>query len=297
MHDVVIIGSGAAGLTAAIYAARLGLDAVVIGKDKGMWSHAYRIENYPGIESISGVELADRTIAQAEKLGARIVRDSVVELTKSSAKTSENKEFQARYFIIASGTEHRHLNLQNEKELIGRGVCYCAVCDAPFFLKKDVAVVGAGDSALTSALLLSGYASKIYIICRGDKPTAEQIWIDKISRIRNIELIANANVAEIKGTKFLEGIRLDNGKELKVSGLFVAIGSIPSTAAFKSIGLAMDKEGYIVVDQAQKTSIGNVYAAGDITTGSNKLRQIITACSEGAIAAESISKELKKGKS
>lgn len=296
MHDVVIIGSGAAGLSAAIYAARLGLSAVVIGKDKGMWSHAYKIENYPGIESISGVELADRTIAQAKKLGVEIVNDEVTELTSSHAKTVNNSEFKARYFIIASGTEHRHLNLQNEDKLVGRGVCYCAICDAPFFQGKTVAVVGGGDSAFTSALLLSEHCSKVYIICREEKPRAESIWVERIRKIPKIEMIANSSVAEIKGEKVLEGIRLNNNKELKVSGLFVAIGSVPSTAAFKNLGIKTDSEGYIIVDKAQKTSVDNIYAAGDITTGSNKLRQIVTACAEGAIAAESVCKELKKSK-
>lgn len=331
MYDAIIIGGGPAGLSAAIYAARFNLKAVLISKEIGGYmTEAPQIENYPGFKSISGLELAKLMRKQVEDFGIEIVEEEVVEVKKGLmeikisknqkaslslffVKTKSNKTFEGKNIIIALGTERRKLNIKGEAEFTGKGVSYCATCDSAFFKNKIVAVAGGANSAAVSALLLAKFAKEVHIIYRNNPLRADPFWVEKIEKTKNISVHCCANIVEIKGTKKVESILLDNGqalgnskgisgaqknsenfsREMKVDGVFVEIGSMPVVSLAKSLGVKLDSEGYIIVDNIQKTNVEGVYAAGDISTGSNKLRQIITACAEGAVAADSIHKSLK----
>jgi thioredoxin reductase (NADPH) len=295
MYDAIIIGGGPAGLSAAIYCARFNLKTVLISKDIGGYMmEAPQIDNYPGFVSVSGLELANKMREQVEKLGIEIVEEEAAEIKNGfTVKTKSNKKFEGKNIILALGTERRKVNIKGEAEFTGKGVSYCATCDAAFFKNKTVAVAGGANSAVVSAILLSKFAKEVYILYRNKPLRADPYWVEKIDKIKNIKVHCCVNITEIKGTKKVESILLDNGKEMKVDGVFVEIGSVPVVSIATSLGVKLDKEGYIIVDNEQKTNIDGVYAAGDISTGSNKLRQIITACSEGAIAADSIHKNLK----
>jgi thioredoxin reductase (NADPH) len=295
MYDAIIIGGGPAGLSAAIYAARFNLKSILISKEIGGYmSEAPQVENYPGFKSISGMELAKTMREQVQNLGVEIVEEEVVEIKPGfSAKTKSNQKFEGKNIILALGTERRRLNIKGESEFTGRGVSYCATCDGAFFRDKVVAVAGGANSAVVSALLLAKFAKEVHIIYRNNPLRADPVWIEKMKKVKNIKVHCCTNISEIKGTKMVESILLDNGNTMKVDGVFVEIGSVPMVSLATSLGVKLDKEGYIIVDSAQKTNIDGIYAAGDLSTGSNKLRQIITACAEGAVAADSIHKALK----
>lgn len=292
MYDIIIVGGGPAGMTAAMYAARFELKAVIIAHEIGGYmTEAPQIDNFPAFTSIKGIDLTNMMKKQVEELGIEIVEEEVVEINKGfSVKTKSNKEIKGKNIILALGTKRRKLGIKGEDEFAGKGVSYCATCDSPLFRNKIVAVAGGGNSAIVSALLLAKYASEVHIIYRGDSLKADPYWLEKIKEFKNIKVQCCLNIKEIKGSKRVESILLDNGKEMKVEGIFIEIGSVPSTSLIKNLGVELDKEGYIIVDKTQKTNVDGVYAAGDISTGSNKMRQVVTACAEGAIASESIYK-------
>lgn len=305
MKDLIIIGIGPAGLTASIYISRYELDALIIGEELGgCMNESYKIENYPGLLGISGFELGQKMKEHAEKLGGEIKQEKVkkVEKTEKGFKviTSSN-EYEAKRVLLATGTVFRKLGIPGEDKFSGRGVSYCATCDGPFFKEKRVAVVGGGNSALNASLLLSKYAKEVVVFFRADKPSAIPRYIKLIEEKDNIILVSETNLVEIKGEQKVEKIVLDkewnNSREHEFNGIFIEIGSKPDDTIFKELNLATDQAGYIVVEPNQATSIEGLFAAGDITTSSNGYRQIITACSEGAIAAAEINdlkqKELK----
>lgn len=286
-YDLIIIGSGPAGLTAALFAARYKLKTLVIGKELGgQLTYAYKIENYPGFSNISGIELTKLMKSQVTELGVKILEDEIINIEKKKDKfivmTNKNK-YNSKTLILALGTARRKLNLPEEEKFIGRGVSYCATCDAPLFKNKIVAVIGGSDSAVMSALLLSKYAKKVYIIYRKEKLRAEPIRIEQIKKIKKIEIIYNAEIQKISGEKFVESITLTNKKKLKVQGVFVEIGSIPSAYLIKKLNVQTDKEGFILTNKAMETNIWGVFAAGDIVK--KPLKQIVTAASDGAVAA------------
>jgi thioredoxin reductase (NADPH) len=190
------------------------------------------------------------------------------------------------------GTERKHLNIPGEDKFFGKGVSYCATCDAPLFKEKTVCVIGGSDAACVEALLLAEHASRVYIIYRKEKLRCEPINTERIEKNHKIEVIYNTNVTEILGNQFVEKIKTDTGKEISLQGVFVEVGSMPNTHLINSLGIQADENGYIKTDSEQRTNIPRVYAAGDITT--TKLRQIITACAQGAIAALSAYNDLKK---
>jgi len=295
MYDIIILGAGPAGMSAAIYAARFNLKALIISKEIGGYMmEAPQIENYPGFKSISGLDLANSMKEQVKSLGVEIIEEEVVEIKKGfSVKTKDNKTYKGKNILIAMGTARRKLSIKGEDEFAGKGVSYCATCDGAFFRDKVVAVIGGANSAVVSALVLSKFAKEVYILYRKDPLRADPYWINKIAKIKNIKVQCCVNVTEIKGTKMVETIILDNGKEMKVNGVFVEIGSMPVAALAKTLGVKTDDEGYIIVDNSQKTNVEGIYAAGDISTGSNKMRQIVTGCAEGAIAVDSIYKSQK----
>lgn len=317
-YDLIIIGIGPAGLTASIYASRYKLPHLTIGRIKGgLMSEAPRICNYPSEEDISGRELTNKMYETALSQGAELLsQEAVQDISRTSAfappelarakarndpgenelfriKTDKGNIFFAKKLLIATGTEHKKLNLENEDKFLGRGVSYCATCDGMFFKGKRVAVIGGNDSAITASLYLSRVAEKVYQIYRKDKLRGEPRWVEQLNKDSKIEVIYNTNVTKLEGKNTLEKIYLDNyyqgKKELEVNGLFIEIGSEPKIELLKKLGIDFNENNCIKVKGDQSTNIEGVWAAGDITDASNNFRQIVTACSEGAVAANSIS--------
>jgi thioredoxin reductase (NADPH) len=297
MYDIVIIGAGPAGLTAGIYAARYNLKALIIGEILGGYAtEAFKICNFPTYKELTGVEFAQKMGEQVKALGVEVKMETVNSVEKKKSGfliKADSKEYEARKIILACGTKKRKLGVEGEEQFEGRGISYCATCDGPLFKNKVVGVVGGGNSALTSALLLSKHAKKVYIIYRKDNFfRADPAWVDLAEKNKKIESIFNSTIAELSGGKFLEKIKLNSGKELKLEGLFVEIGSIPCVDFAKMLGLKLDEEGYIAVDRKQKTSVSGVFAAGDATNP--PLKQIITAAAQGAVASQTVFEELQK---
>jgi thioredoxin reductase (NADPH) len=308
MYDLIIIGGGPAGMSAAVYAARFRMKALILTSHLGGYMmECPSIENYPGFKSINGMDLTNNMKEQIKELGVETIEEEVVEIKKPSnesekglenagdfpkektfkVKTKSNTLFEGKSIIIALGTKRRKLEIKGEDEFLGKGVSYCATCDGAFFRDKIVAVVGGANSAAVSAIQLSEFAKEVNIIYRKDKLRADPYWVKKIEDKKNIKTHYNLNITEIRGDPMVNSISLDNGKEMKVDGIFIEIGSVPATSLAKSLKVKLAKDGCIIVDNTQKTNIDGIYAAGDITTGSNNMRQIITACAEGAVAAES----------
>lgn len=299
MYDLIVIGGGPAGVTAAIYAARYKLNVLLISKEiGGQILESYHIENWPGTSLISGIELADKFKEHLHYLNVPIKDVDVDGLKKIDngfiVGTSEEEKLETKSLILALGTERRKLIVPGEKEFSGKGVTYCAVCDAPFFKDKTVCVVGGGDSAASSAVLAAEHARQVYMLIIEDKMIADPSWIDQINQRKNIKIMYNSSIKEIKGSVMVESVILEDNTEIKTDGIFIEIGSTPATSLAKEIDVEIDDKGYIVVDQRQETNVEKVYAAGDITTASNKFRQIATAVGEGAIAANSAYVDLKK---
>lgn len=300
-HDLIIIGAGPAGLSAAIYAARYHIDFEIIGElPGGYMSEATEIENYPGVEKISGRELTERMVKQLSEFGHDVTTDNIEAITKTKdgfKLIGEKGSYEARYLLLALGTERNKLNIPGESELAGRGVSYCATCDGPFFSGKKVAVVGGGDTAIKAALHLADIAEKVYVVVRRDELRCEPATEKKLCANKKIEVVYETKIKEIKGDEKVESILLDGDTpELAVDGVFIEIGHTPVDVLTKSLGVKVDDQNYIVVDGGGKTNIASIWAAGDATTGSNGLAQIVTACSEGAVAASDIFSELKKSK-
>ncbi|MFH1420764.1 MAG: FAD-dependent oxidoreductase [Candidatus Aenigmatarchaeota archaeon] len=287
-YDIIIIGAGPAGMTAAIYAARYGMNTVIISEDVGgVMNEAEPVENWPGIKKINGFKLMQNFKAHVENLKVPIITSEITTVEKKGdtfVVKTKNEIYESKTIIIASGSKRRKLNVPSEKEFEGRGVHYCATCDAPLYKNKIVGVVGGSESAAQAALLLTKYAKKVYIIYRGDKLRAEQIYVDRILANKKIQMIYKSNVLKFSGKKLLENVELDTGKKMKLDGVFVEIGSMPSSALAEKLGVKLD-DGKIVVNERKETNIKGVLAAGDVTN--TPLRQCITACGDGAIAADS----------
>ncbi len=298
VYDLVIIGAGPAGLGASIYASRYKLNHVVIGNEiGGQVVEASEIENWAGEVTIPGKTLMEKFQHHAHQLGAKIIQADVSTVVKKDdifEVSTGTEKFRSKSVILALGMKARKMNVPGEDKFVGKGVSYCATCDAMFFREKDVVVVGGGNAAVTSAIHLSEFANKVSIIYR-DKYEWEPAWEEHLEKL-NIEKICCSNVAEIKGDQKVTGIVYDSAdgkKELAVQGVFIEVGTTPGVTIAQNLGVALDEQSYIIVDQTQATNIENVYAAGDVTTGSNKFRQIITAVAEGAVAAGSIYRKLK----
>ncbi|MDP2924911.1 MAG: FAD-dependent oxidoreductase [Nanoarchaeota archaeon] len=298
-YDLIIVGGGPAGLTAGIYAARYRLNTLIISKNiGGLASTAPKICNYPSQMNIKGFELMQNITKQVQELGVEIIYDEIKKIEKKNdgfIVHLEKKKYNTKKIIYAAGTDRLRMNIPGEGKFLGRGISYCATCDAAFFKKKTVAVIGGADAALSSALLLSEFASKVYIIYRQDYFfRAEPAWIELVQKQKKITLIFNEEVLEINGKDKVESIKLKSGKELNVNGIFVEIGSVPQTKILEGLGIKTTEKGYIIVDRCQKTNVKGLFAAGDVTN--NRLKQIITAAGEGACAAFSAYEELKKNK-
>jgi thioredoxin reductase (NADPH) len=303
IYDVAIIGTGPAGYAAAIYANRYKLSNIIFGMmPGGLITEAHKVCNYPGFIDVTGMELGMQFQKHAQSLGA-VEQFKMVDIVrkidnfKFEIETNDKQKFYAKTVILATGTKRRKLGIERERDLVGHGVSYCATCDANFFNGKIIAVVGGGDAANTASLLLAQHGSKVYQIYRGEKLRGQPAWTDLVVKDPKIEVIYGTNVIELIGEKSLEAVKLDkvykDSDILKLDGLFVEIGSDPDNILDKELGVNLNEKGYIVVDNAQKTNLEGVWAAGDITTGSNEFRQVITACSEGSIAADSVYSYLK----
>lgn len=301
-RDLLIVGAGPAGLTAGIYAARFRLKTLIIGVlVGGLMTEAHKICNFPSEKEISGWDLTKKMKDHVLNLGGKIREEEVKSLKKEDGLfqvgTQSGQSFFAKTLILAFGTKHRKLNLPNEEKFLGRGVSYCATCDAPLFRDKTVAVVGGSNAAVTAALYLSEIARKVFLVYRKSELRADPIWIENLDKKDNLEVIFNTNVIDFWGKEKLEKIKLDRpykgSNYLEVAGLFLELGTVPGTVLSRQLNVETDENGFIKIDQAGRTNIEGVWAAGDVTTGSNGFRQIITACAEGAIAAQSIYKYLK----
>jgi len=280
MKDLIIIGAGPAGLTAGIYAKRYNLDFLVIGQTPGGTAiEAWQIENYPGFKSIAGLDLMQKF---QEQLGQKIIQENIEKITKDFLVYTDKNQCQGKTLILAMGSKNRKLGLENEEKFLCRGISYCVTCDGPLFKDKIVAVVGGGNAALTGALELADIAKKVYLIHRRDEFRADPIWQEKIKQNKKIEIIFNTRVVQVKGDKILEKIILDSSRELEVSGLFIEIGTTPSSGLAQDLAITLEND-FIVVDKNQATNIPGVFAAGDITN--NPLKQIISACGQGAVAS------------
>lgn len=298
-HDLIIIGAGPGAFSAAIYAARYKMDVIMIGQiPGGIASTAHDIRNYPGFEKISGMELMMKMIKQAKNLEVPLKQDMVTEIKKQDngeflIKT-KREELIAKKIIISTGTQRRELGISREKELTGKGVSYCATCDAGFYQGKIAGVIGGGDAALTAALLLAKFAEKVYIIYRKSEFTkAEVSWVKDVEENNKIEVLFNSEVKELIGENKLEKIKLKDGKEIDLDGIFIEIGGTPNTKLAEELELKLEN-GEIVVDKHQKTNITGVFAAGDVTT--RPFKQIATAVGDGATACYTAFKELRKEK-
>jgi len=302
IYDLIVIGAGPAGLGASIYASRYKLDHIVIGNEiGGQVVEAAEIENWAGDISISGRELMGKFEKHARRLGAEIIQADVsnIDAVPEGFKVfAGKKEYLAESIIMALGMKARKMNVPGEDKFIGKGVSYCATCDAMFFRNKDVVVIGGGDAAATAAIHLSEFANEVYLMYR-ESYTWEPSWDDLINKNPKIEKICCTDIKEIKGDAKVSSIVYEEkggAKELTIQGIFIEVGSTPGVAIAQELGVKLDEQNYIIVDQTQATNIENVYAAGDVSTGSNKFRQIITAVAEGAVAAGSVYRKLKLSK-
>lgn len=308
MYDLIIIGAGPAGMAASIYASRYRLKHLVIGKTQGgEMALSGRIENYPGFKEISGVELTKKMVEHTQAQGGEIVVASVIGVTKTGGKfeirTDNGKVYQSKTLVIASGTEKRKLNVPGEADYVGKGVSYCATCDGPLFKDKTVAVIGGGNAAVGGAIQVADHAKKIYLIYRREKEKmrADPVWKEEFEReLKEGKIIDiyQTNLTEIKGNgQKVISISLDKpyqgSNELRVDGVFIEVGSVPTTSLVKNLGVKTNEAGYIKVNPDQSTACPGIFAAGDITTGSDGMQQIVAAAAEGAIAAASIYKLLK----
>ncbi len=301
-YDIIIIGAGPGGLTAGIYAGRQGTKNLIIDRDLagGIGREVPQMENYPGFDSISGLELIEKMKAQAIRNCDLHEMEEVLEISKTddeyrfTVKTAKDT-YQSKTIILATGSSHRHLNAKGEEEFIGRGVSYCATCDGFFFAGRDIIMVGGGNSALQEAIYLKNLGANVTLVHRRDEFRAQKHLQDMIKK-EGIETILNATVEEIKGEMLVESVILKDTvtgdlKEIQTNGVFISVGYIPHTELATQLDIDLDETGHIIIDKDQKTNVDYVYAIGDVCVG---LKQWVVACGEGAVAATSAYHDLKE---
>ncbi|RLI96382.1 MAG: thioredoxin-disulfide reductase [Candidatus Aenigmatarchaeota archaeon] len=304
IYDVVIIGAGPAGLTAALYAERQGLHVVVLDniEEQSLLAEADIVDNYPGVKSTTGMGLLK---TMRDQVKSPIKSEKVISVTKNGGPTkflvkTDAGEYNAKAIILATGATHRKAGIPGEEEFVGRGVSYCVVCDGPLFKGKRTIVIGGGNSAVKGALSLQKMGvADVKLVHRRDELRAERFWAEKIKK-SGIEILWDTIPKEIKGDKFVKKIVMVNVKtkkttELDVDGVFIEIGSTPSTQIGKAIGVETDERGFFKTNKNKETNVEGVYAAGDVSD--TPLRQIVTACSDGAIAATAAYEYLKSQES
>ena len=300
-YDIIIIGAGPGGLTAGIYAGRQGTKNLIIDRDLagGIGREVPEMENYPGFDNISGLELIEKMKQQAIKNTELHEMEEVTDIIKTeddyifTVKTNKD-EYKTKTVILATGSSHRHLNAKGEEEFKGKGVSYCATCDGFFFAGRDIIMVGGGNSALQEALYLKNLGANVTLVHRRDEFRAQKHLQDKVKE-ENINIIYDSVVEEIKGDMLVESVVLKNTKtnelkEIPINGIFISVGYIPHTELAVKLGINLDESGHIIIDKEQKTNIDYVYAIGDVCVG---LKQWVVACGEGAVAATSAFNDIK----
>lgn len=291
-YDIVIVGAGTAGLSAAIYAVRAGKSVIVLEATThgGQIVNTPEVENYPGIQKISGFEFANNLYKQAKSLGAEVIYEKVIGIEVNGEEKivhTTKEDYQAKAVILATGAKNRPLGLEHEKEWIGAGISYCAICDGMFYRGKDVAVAGGGNTALENAIFLTNYCRKVYIIHRRDAFRGEEKLLQTLKEKPNVEFVLNANITRLIGEDGVDGVEVEDKnthekRVIDVMGLFVAIGQMPENSEFINV-VDLDKGGYIEAKEDCKTKTKGIFTAGDCRT--KKVRQLATAASDGAIAA------------
>lgn len=291
-YDIVIVGAGTAGLSAAIYAVRAGKRVIVLEATThgGQIVNTPEVENYPGIQKISGFEFANNLYEQAKSLGAEVIYEKVIGIEVNGEEKivhTTKEDYQAKAVILATGAKNRPLGLEHEKEWIGAGISYCATCDGMFYRGKDVAVAGGGNTALEDAIFLTNYCRKVYIIHRRDAFRGEEKLLQTLKEKPNVEFVLNANITRLIGEDGVDGVEVEDKnthekRVIDVMGLFVAIGQMPENSEFINV-VDLDKGGYIEAKEDCKTKTKGIFTAGDCRT--KKVRQLATAASDGAIAA------------
>ncbi len=290
LYDVIIIGAGPAGMTAALYARRADRSVLLIEKETfgGQITFSQKVENFPTHMAISGSALADQMLAQVQAQGADVELDTVVKISKNGdlfVLTGEFGSYEAKSVILATGAKHRVLGVENESALVGAGVCYCAVCDGAFYRGQKVAVIGGGNTALQDALLLAELCEKVTIVQNLPVLTGEQVLQTRIGKLANVEVITNATVTKLCGEDALTGVVIQTAageQSLDVTGVFIAIGQQPDNQAFAAYA-ALDDYGYVKADERCLTDTAGLFVAGDCRT--KAVRQIVTATADGATAA------------
>lgn len=293
MYDTVIVGSGPAGLTAAIYAKRAGLATLLIENTPvggGQIATTDRVDNYPGLPGINGMELGMKFREHAEELGCEFRDGQVVRVEPDKVTLDDGTTIDTKTVVLALGADHRQLGVPGENEFRGKGVSYCATCDGAFFRKKDVAVVGGGDVALDDAIYLSRFASRVYLIHRRDEFRGAQSLVDEASSKENVTFVMDTVVNQVDGENMVTGIETENRKTgekstIQVNGVFMAVGTQPNTAGIEGLP-DTDEKGYVIAGEDCVTSIPGIFAAGDLRT--KQLRQVITAAADGANAITSV---------
>lgn len=291
-YDIVIVGAGTAGLSAAIYAVRAGKSVIVLEATThgGQIVNTPEVENYPGIQKISGFEFANNLYKQAKSLGAEVIYEKVIGIEVNGEEKivhTAKEDYQAKAVILATGAKNRPLGLEHEKEWIGAGISYCATCDGMFYRGKDVAVAGGGNTALENAIFLTNYCRKVYLIHRRDAFRGEEKLLQTLKEKPNVEFVLNANITRLIGEDGVDGVEVEDKnthekRVIDVMGLFVAIGQMPENSEFINV-VDLDKGGYIEAKEDCKTKTKGIFTAGDCRT--KKVRQLATAASDGAIAA------------
>ena len=297
MYDIIIVGCGPAGMTAALYAMRAGKKVLIFEANSygGQILKASIVENYPGVETTTGFDLATKMYEQITKLGAEVKFEMVKKITKDREVITDSGTYKAGAIILATGSENRRLNIPNEVEYIGRGVSYCASCDGHFFKGKDVAVVGGGNTALEDANYLASICNKVYLIHRSESFRGDDKLVDDVKADDNVEIILNSNVVGISGDEVLNKITIkdkdENVRDIDISGLFVAVGQQPKNELFADV-VELDEKGYIKAIDEVHTTCPFIYVAGD--TRAKELRQLTTAVSDGSLAATVAIREMKQ---
>lgn len=298
-HDLIIIGSGMAGLGAAIYAGRFELNTLVIGEmPGGTITLTHLVENYPGYKRLSGLELANHLQDHVKDVGVPMKQGKIIDISRPNKEsyfklTADNGEiYHAKTVLLATGTDHRKLGIPGEAELTNKGVSYCATCDGPFFKNKNLIMVGGGDSAVKESLLLAKYGTQVTIVYRGKEVRPEPINKRRMENTPNINVLNNTNIVEIIGTDTVEKVKFDNGQEMECQGVFIEIGRIPRTDLAEKMGVERNEKGEILINKLSETNVPGFFAAGDCTASDWK--QGIVGVAEGCLAAYAASEYIGK---
>ena len=295
MYDIIIVGAGPAGLTAALYGARSNKKILVLEANQygGQIINSSIVENYPGLPSVNGYDFATNLYKQVIDLGVEIKFEAVLKVDEEKNVYTKDNKYTGKSIILAIGSKNRKLNIENEEKLLGKGVSYCATCDGNFYKDKTVMIVGGGDTALEDALYLSDIVKKLYIIHRRESFSGQKILQEKINKKSNIECIFNSNVIKINGIEKVESVIIkdnnENEKEIEIDGLFIAVGQEPNNYIFNNV-VDLDEKGYIISPDDVHTKTKGIYVAGDARV--KFLRQLTTAVSDGSIAATMAIKEM-----